>query len=46
MPGFVLIKAGTLDNFSGLKPAIEVYTDHAAEWVVPIAGAQRFAQGT
>jgi hypothetical protein len=46
MPAMVLIKAGTLDDPSGLKPAIEVYTDHAAAWVTPIAGAQRFAQGT
>jgi len=46
MPGMVLIKAGTLDDFSGLTPAIEVYADHAAAWVVPVAGAQRFAQGS
>ena len=46
MPGLVLVKAGTLDDMSGLKPGIEVYTDHAAAWVVPIAGAQRFAQGS
>jgi len=46
MPGLVMVKAGTLDDFSGLKPAVEVYTDHAAEWLAPIAGAQRFAQGT
>ena len=41
MPGLSLVKAGTLDDMSGLTPGIEVYTDHAAEWVVPIAGAQR-----
>ena len=46
MPGLSLVKAGTLDDMSGLKPGIEVYTDHAAAWVVPIAGAQRFAQGS
>lgn len=45
MPGMVFIKAGTLDDFSGLTPAIEVYADHAAAWVAPVAGAQRFAQG-
>lgn len=44
MPGLVLVKAGTLDDMSGLTPGVEVYTDHAAEWVSPIAGAQRFAQ--
>lgn len=46
MPGLSLIKAGTLDDMSGLTPGIEVYTDHAAAWVAPIAGAQRFAQGS
>ena len=46
MPGLSLVKAGTLDDMSGLKPGIEVYTDHAADWVAPIAGAQRFAQGS
>jgi hypothetical protein len=46
MPGVVMLKAGTLDDFSGLAPAIEVYTDHAAAWVAPIAGARRFAQST
>lgn len=46
MPGLALVKAGTLDDMSGLKPGIEVYTDHAAAWVAPIAGAQRFAQGS
>ena len=46
MPGMALVKAGTLDDMSGLTPAIEVYTDHAAAWVAPIAGAQRFAQSS
>lgn len=44
MPGVVLVKAGTLDDFSGITPAVEVYTDHAAAWVAPIAGAKRFKQ--
>lgn len=46
MPGLKLVKAGTLDDFSGLTPSVEVYTDHAAAWVTPVAGAQRFAQGS
>jgi hypothetical protein len=46
MPGVCMVKAGTLDDFSGITPAIEVYTDHAADWVAPIAGAQRFGQST
>lgn len=45
MPGLVMLKAGTLDDLAGLKPAVEVYTDHAVDWIAPIAGAQRFAQG-
>jgi hypothetical protein len=45
MPGLTMVKAGTLDDLSGLAPAVEVYTDHAAAWVSPIPGAQRFAQG-
>jgi len=40
--GFV--KAGTLNGMSTLKPAVEVYAHHAANWVVPIAGARRFRQ--
>ncbi|MFU8816041.1 MAG: GFA family protein [Pseudomonadales bacterium] len=45
MPGVVMLKAGTLDDLGGIRPAVEVYTDHAADWVAPIAGAQRFGQG-
>jgi len=45
MPGMIAVKAGTLDDWSGLNPGIEVYTDHAAAWVPPAPGAQRFAQG-
>jgi hypothetical protein len=40
----VFVKAGTLDDMSMLKPAMEVYTDHAADWVIPVAGARRFGQ--
>ncbi len=46
MPGMVLLKAGTLDDMRDLVPVIEVYADHAASWVAPVAGAQRFAQGS
>lgn len=46
MPGMVMIKAGTLDDMAGITPGIEVYTDHAAAWVAPVTGAQRFAQGS
>ena len=43
-PGKVVVKAGTLDNPRGLQPKAEIYTDHAAEWLAPVAGAARFAQ--
>ena len=45
MPGVIMVKAGTLDDLSGLAPTVEVYADHAPAWVVPIAGARRFGQG-
>ena len=44
MPGVVMVKAGTLDDMSGVTPDIEVYTDHAADWIAPIPGARRFGQ--
>ena len=44
MPGKIVVKAGTLDNKEGLQPKIEIYADHAVEWLAPVAGAQRFAQ--
>ena len=44
MPGMVMIKAGTLDDMSGLTPGVEIYTDHAASWMAPIAGARRFGK--
>jgi hypothetical protein len=44
MPGLTLVKAGTLDDLSGLIPGMEVYVDHAVAWVSPVAGAQRFGR--
>jgi hypothetical protein len=43
-PGKVVVKAGTLDSLDGLEPKAEIYTDHAAQWLTPVAGAARFAQ--
>ncbi|CAD6531175.1 GFA family protein [Paraburkholderia sabiae] len=44
MPGQVIVKAGTLDSLEGLPaPQTEIYTDRAAEWLEPFAGASRFA---
>jgi hypothetical protein len=44
IPGMVIVKAGTLDDGTGLTPTVEVYADHAAAWMPAIAGAQRFGQ--
>jgi hypothetical protein len=46
VPGMVLLKVGTLDDISGLTPTLEVWADHAAAWVAPIAGARRVGQGS
>ncbi len=43
-PGKVVVKAGTLDSMEGLQPKTEIYTDHAAKWLAPVAGAARFAR--
>lgn len=39
-PGVVFVKAGTLDDWRSLTPAVEVYRDHAAPWLLPIEGAE------
>ena len=44
MPGVVMVKAGTLDDLTGITPSLEVYTDHAADWMPAIPGARRFGQ--
>jgi len=44
LPGMVLVKAGTLDEPAGLRPQVEIYTDHAAAWQLPVAGSTRFPQ--
>jgi len=44
LPGLCLVKAGTLDQPEGIGPQLEIYTDHAAAWLEPVAGATRFAQ--
>jgi len=44
LPGKVVLKAGTLDSLDGLLPQAEIYTDHAAKWLTPVAGAKRFPQ--
>ena len=44
MPAKVVVKAGTLDDLDGLRPQIEVYTDHAVTWLAPVPGAARFGR--
>jgi hypothetical protein len=44
MPGVVMVKAGTLDDLSGVAPTVEVYADHAVDWVSPVPGVRRFGQ--
>ncbi len=43
MPGFVLIKAGTLDDSSGLDPTIEVFRDHALPFLPALPGTEKHA---
>jgi len=43
-PGKLVLKAGSLDSMDGLRPETEIYTDHAVQWIAPVAGAERFAQ--
>jgi hypothetical protein len=43
-PGKLVLKAGSLDSMDGLRPQTEIYTDHAVQWIAPVAGAERFAQ--
>lgn len=44
LPDLILIKAGTMDDTSGLAPSIEVFCDSAMRWVDALPGAQRFAR--
>lgn len=42
MPGVVMIRAGTLDNSSWLKPTMEIYCDSKMPWVSLGGGLQSF----
>ena len=41
-PGIAIIKAGTLDDTSGLQPSGEVWCDSAQAWVKPLVEGARF----
>ena len=42
MPGVVMIAAGSLDDASWLKPAMQIYCDSAQPWVQLGGGLQSF----
>ena len=44
MPGAAILRAGTLDDTSGLKPTMEIYCDSARPWVSLGGGMKRFAK--
>ena len=42
MPDFIIVKAGTLDGFEHVTPALEAYCDGRLPWIAAVAGAQQF----
>ncbi len=42
LPGVSILRAGTLDDSSWLKPTMEIYCDSAQPWVELGGGMQRF----
>jgi hypothetical protein len=42
MPGVSILRVGTLDNTSWVKPSMEIYCDSAQPWVELGGGMQRF----
>ncbi len=44
LPDLAVIKAGTLDDTSWLKPTMEIYCDSAQNWVRLGGNLQRFAR--
>jgi hypothetical protein len=42
LPGISIIRAGTLDDTSSLKPTMEIFCDEAQTWVGLEGGMQRF----
>ena len=42
MPGVSILRAGTLDDTSWVKPTMEIYCDSAQPWVQLGGGMQRF----
>ncbi|WP_336335693.1 GFA family protein [Pseudomonas putida] len=44
LPGMVIVKAGAVDSLEGIRPQMEIYTEHAQQWLAPIPHATRFRQ--
>ena len=44
MPELTMIKAGTLDDTSWLKPSMHIYCDSAQSWAVIPKDSQQFAK--
>ena len=44
MPGVVMLNAGTLDDASWVKPAMQIYCDSAQPWVELGGDMKRFAK--
>jgi hypothetical protein len=44
LPGIRIIKTGTLDDTSSLKPTMEIFCDEAQIWVGLDGGMQRFPE--
>jgi len=42
LPGIAVLRAGTLDDTSWLKPSMEIFCDSAQPWVALGGGMQRF----
>jgi hypothetical protein len=42
MPGMIILRAGTLDDTSWLKPTMEIYCDSAQPWVQLGGGLKSF----
>src|SRR5204862_2281734 len=42
LPGLSIIKAGTLDDTSWLKPTMEIFCDSAQPWLTLAGSMQRF----
>jgi hypothetical protein len=46
LPGLTIIKAGSLDDTSWVKPTVEIYCDSVQPWVELRGGMSRFPRST